>query len=89
MMRVNMSWPKGITRSPSVSRGPMRNTQSGIMPRAAMVLMKVMVMDRLMSPPRRMHQKLELVPPGLQPRMKRPRRNRVSVVINQPTKKEN
>ena len=32
------SWPKGMTRSPSVSSGPIRYIHSGIIPRAAMVL---------------------------------------------------
>ena len=41
-------------------------------PRASIVLMKVIVMDMLMSPSKRRVQKLDPVPPGLQPRTKRP-----------------
>ena len=59
------------------------------LPKARTVLKKVMVMERLRSPSRRTVQKLEPVPPGQQPRMKRPRRNILSSVINQPMKKEN
>ena len=50
-------------RSSSVSKDPTRYTHRGIMPKAAVVLMEVMAMERLMSPPYRRHQKLDAVPP--------------------------
>ena len=50
----------------------MVNIQSGMKPRARTVLMKVMVMDMLMSPFRRRVQKLEPVPPGQQPSTNNP-----------------
>ena len=52
-----------MVRSPSLSKDPTRYTHSGIMPKAAVVLMAVMAMERLMSPPYRRHQKLDAVPP--------------------------
>ena len=48
------------------------NIQRGMKPSASMVLMKVMVMDMLMSPSRSRVQKLDPVPPGLQPRTNSP-----------------
>ena len=48
------------------------NIHSGMKARASMVLMKVMVMDMLMSPCRSSVQKLEPVPPGQQPSTNRP-----------------
>ena len=50
----------------------MVNIQSGMKPRARTVLMKVMVMDMLMSPFRRRVQKLDPVPPGQQPSTNNP-----------------
>ena len=55
----------------------MRKIQRGIMPSAATVETKVMVMERLMSPLRSSVQKLEPVPPGQVPSTKRP-----SLIIN-------
>ena len=43
---------------------------------AKIELMKVMVMDMLMSPFKRRVQKFDPVPPGQQPRTKRPSLNR-------------
>ena len=51
---------------------PIVNIHSGMKARASMVLMKVMVMDMLMSPFRSRVQKLDPVPPGLQPRTNKP-----------------
>lgn len=45
-----------------------------MLPMAAMVETAVMVMERLMSPLNMSVQKLELVPPGLQPNVKSPKR---------------
>ena len=53
----------------------MRKIQRGIMPSAATVETKVMVMERLMSPLRSSVQKLEPVPPGQVPSTKRPSLN--------------
>ena len=50
----------------------MRKIQRGIMPRAATVETKVMVMERLMSPLSSNVQKLDPVPPGQVPSTKRP-----------------
>ena len=55
-----------------MSRGAMRKIQRGIMPRAATVETKVMVMERLMSPLSSNVQKLDPVPPGHVPSTKRP-----------------
>ena len=55
----------------------MRKIQRGIMPSAATVETKVMVMERLMSPLSSSVQKLEPVPPGQVPSTKRP-----SLIIN-------
>ena len=55
-----------------VRKIPMVNIQSGMKPRARTVLMKVMVMDMLMSPFRRRVQKLDPVPPGQQPSTNNP-----------------
>ena len=51
---------------------PIVNIHSGMKARASMVLMKVMVMDMLMSPFRSSVQKLDPVPPGQQPSTNRP-----------------
>ena len=50
----------------------MRKIQRGIIPRAATVETKVMVIERLMSPLSSNVQKLDPVPPGHVPRTKRP-----------------
>ena len=60
------------------------------LPKAATVLIKVMVIDKLMSPPKRMHQKFEAVPPGQHPSTNKPRRNNMSPGAKiQPMAKEN
>lgn len=46
---------------------------------AATVDTAVMVMERLMSPPNMRVQKLDIMPPGLHPSVKRPRRYKGSV----------
>ena len=47
---------------------PRTRSQNGIIPNAATVLTKVIVIDRLISPLSRRHQKFDPVPPGQQPR---------------------
>ena len=51
---------------------PTRKIQVGIMARAATVLTKVMVMERLTSPSSNSVQKLDPLPPGEQPSTNRP-----------------
>ena len=56
---------------------------------AARVDMKVMVIDKLMSPWNIKVQKLEPVPPGEQPKVNKPSRCRGSSNKTLPTQKEN
>ena len=66
--KVETNCVYGITRSPSVIVLPRTRSQNGIIPNAATVLTKVIVIDRLISPLSRRHQKFDPVPPGQQPR---------------------
>ena len=64
----------GLVVVPSKITRPSVYNHSGIMPKARNVLRKVIVMLRLRLPPSKTDHMLLAEPPGLQPKMKRPRR---------------
>ena len=68
---------------------PRISSQNGIIPKAATVLIKVIVIDKLISPLSNRHQKFDPVPPGQHPSTNSPSLNRGLSNIRYPTPYDN